>query len=370
MQGSFSVAGLIIGPQPHYLDHLAPLCAMMQVPLVVTEESIEKQASSFYPDLKVELEDYLTFTESVSQKYQIVFHSAARPFFDEVFFFTQKVKNKKIHTIWCPHGNSDKGHTVPFMEGLKNEEVALVYGKKMIDFLSEKGVLEHLKGIAEVGNYRHSYYLKHKTFYQNLLSDKITKTLPIKKKNILYAPTWDDAEQSSSYYDALPILIDKLPEQYNLIIKLHPNLKEQHPFKIDKLIHDLADKAQIIFIEDFPPIYPLIDFIDIYIGDASSIGYDVAFLGKPMFLLNQNNRDVENDPGMYLFRCGVEVKRHQYPDIYKIIAAYLPSDSAYFHAVREEVSKYTFGPSLSPKELAGRITNLYRLFPDEELNFY
>jgi CDP-glycerol glycerophosphotransferase (TagB/SpsB family) len=168
----------------------------------------------------------------------------------------------------------------------------------------------------------------------------------------------------------LPILLDKLPEQYNLIVRLHPNIILQHPLKIDTIIEDCADRAEVVFAHDFPPIYPLIDLIDIYIGDASSIGYDVAYMGKPMFLLNQNGRDALKDPGMYLFRCGVEIKKEQYGDIFKIISAYLPSDTSYFHTIRKEVSTYTFTEKKNTDALKDEISKLYHLFPDSDLNFY
>ena len=38
MENSFHCAGLIYGPDLHHLDHLAPICSLMNIPLIVTEK--------------------------------------------------------------------------------------------------------------------------------------------------------------------------------------------------------------------------------------------------------------------------------------------------------------------------------------------
>src|ERR1700689_2362026 len=45
--------GLLYGPLHHHLDHLAPFCSLKGIPLVITEETIAKQAQLYYPDLKI-----------------------------------------------------------------------------------------------------------------------------------------------------------------------------------------------------------------------------------------------------------------------------------------------------------------------------
>lgn len=100
------VAGLIYGNDPHYIDHLAPLCSLLEIPLIVTDEEIKESLDIFYPKLAVIYIDTLSATSYVAEHYDILFYCGARAFFDDIFFFQQKLMNKKIHTIWCPHGNS------------------------------------------------------------------------------------------------------------------------------------------------------------------------------------------------------------------------------------------------------------------------
>ncbi len=148
-------AGFIYGKLAHHLDHIAPLCSLMQIPLIVTEEEIARAARQFYPGVEVIATDYLTAAEFLVSHFDIIFYSMPRDLFDEIFFFAQKLLQKKIHTVWCPHGNSDKGQSIFFMEALRKEESALVYGKQMIEFLQRKKAFDQLKSHVITGNYRY-----------------------------------------------------------------------------------------------------------------------------------------------------------------------------------------------------------------------
>lgn len=263
-------AGLIYGPEFQYLDHLAPLCALLNIPLVVTEEQIAKQAKKFYPDLSLLYWNSLEALEKIVLEFDTIICSTPRPLFDEVFYFAQAMNQKKVQTIWCPHGNSDKGRSSPFMEGLVEEDLILTYGLRIENFLKEKGIDVPTK---RIGNYRLAYYQKHKAFYDTFL--------PIKEKPIiLYAPTWQDREQNSSFPKIWSQLLNS-PKEFTLLVKLHPHLYKQFP----KEVAELSEKVPLI--ENFPPIYPLLARTDLLIGDKSSIGYDFLYFEKPMIHLNE-----------------------------------------------------------------------------------
>ena len=89
-----------------------------------------------------------------------------------------------------------------------------------------------------------------------------------------------------------------------------------------------------------------------------------------MLLLNQNNRDSQNDQGLYLYQSGIEVRFDQYPDIYKILSAYLPSDLSHFTDIRKKIEKFTFGDKTTEESIQQKIEALYRTFPEPYLNFY
>ncbi len=363
-------AGLIYGPEYHHLDHLAPLCLMMGVPLIVTEENLAEQARRYYPGLVVVNVDYMSAPEHLVSHFDLVFYSMPRDLFDEIFFFAQKLSQKRIHTIWCPHGNSDKGNGVFYMEALKKEEAALVYGKQMIEYLKRKFVFDQLKGHAVTGNFRYQFYLTRKSFYDTVAEKEILRRLPRAEKTLLYTPTWQDYERSSSFLDATVPLIEKLPEKHNLIIKLHPNLHLQDEFQIEELMEKYQDKKNVLFLVDFPPIYPLLNVADVYIGDMSSIGYDFLAFDRPMFFLNQNTRNPKSDHGLYLFRSGIEIKPEQYPDIHQIIDHYFHYELRNFSEIRQEVYAYAFGHTRPLEQVKSEISGLYALFEDQDLNFF
>ncbi|MBI3236594.1 MAG: hypothetical protein HYZ48_02670, partial [Chlamydiales bacterium] len=248
-----AVCGLIYGPQMHYVDHLAVLCDILKVPLLVTEEEIVQVVQTYYPNLDCRLYDYFSIGNEVVSFYEIVFQSVPRSFFDEAFFFSQKMAQKKVHTIWIPHGNSDKGNSISYMEGLNQEEAALLYGKQMCEYLQRKGSFDQLKGYVLTGNFRHTYYLENRPFYDSLVEREVLAKLPPSEKVVLYAPTWIDYERSSSFFDATVPLIENLPPQWNLIIKLHPNLKMQKLWEVGEMIEKYRDVPRVLFLDGFPP---------------------------------------------------------------------------------------------------------------------
>ncbi|HSW86827.1 MAG TPA: CDP-glycerol glycerophosphotransferase family protein [Rhabdochlamydiaceae bacterium] len=362
-------AGLIYGPEPHHLDHLAPLCTLLQIPLIVTEEEISNTAHKYYPWLDVILWDYLEISQNLPESYDVIFCSIPRDIFDEIFFFSQKILHKKVHTVWCPHGNSDKGTQTYFMEALQKEVILLVYGQKMIDFLMKKEAFKQMKSYVVIGNYRSLSYKRELEFYKRMVSKEILGKMKKPSKIVLYAPTWQDYEQSSSFYDACPHLIENLPEDWNLIIKPHPNLLSQDAGKVDQIMWKYEECPNVLFLTEFPLIYPLLEVTDIYIGDMSSIGYDFLTFDRPMFFLNQNKRDSKTDEGLYLYKCGVEILPKQYPEIYKIIDVHLPTDALTFSTIRKQIYDYTFGEEKNWDDLRQSIYKACDVLPNSDLDF-
>jgi len=291
-----SHAGLIYGPEFHHLDHLAPLCALLRIPLILTEDALACQAKEFYPDLEILHWSPHETPDRAATNFSTIYYSTPRILFDQVFYLAQALQGKKIQTIWCPHGNSDKGRNSPFMEALAGEELLLTYGPRMEAFLKEKKIDVP---VLRIGNYRLAYYEKHKAFYDNLLAKKLP---PKSGKMLLYAPTWQDEEKNSSFIDLLPHLLE-IPEEFFFLAKLHPNLYQQYPEEIAKL------KKTIFVLEDFPPIYPLLARTDLYIGDMSSIGYDFLAFKRPMLLLNEQGS---------LKESGAFLASKDYPRIFEI----------------------------------------------------
>jgi hypothetical protein len=324
-------AGVIYGPFEHHLDHLAAFCSLMGVPLVVTEEDLRQKALLYYPDLEVLHWDSLETPFEVVKSFDIVFYSTPRILFDEVFFIAEATLKKKIRTVWLPHGNSDKGHASYFMEGLKDEKTLLVYGQKMIDFISQK--LIQTPHCIPIGNYRLAYYRRHKHFY-----DAWMEKLKLPSKFILYAPTWQDEENSSSFFDVAQFLIEEFPADEFLVIKLHPNLEKE--IGVQQLILQNEHRSNVCFLTGFTPVYPILERSTAYLGDMSSVGYDFLSFNRPMFFYNPAKREA-SDPGLYLHRCGHTLGLTQTSQTFRRMRQ--EGDQSHLTQLRQETYTYTFG---------------------------
>ena len=334
-------AGLIYGNDLHYLDHIAPLSSLMNIPLIVTEDEMVELGRKYYPELTILYKDYLQVHPYLIQSFERVIYCFTKHYFNAAFSLQQDLYHKKIRTIWCPHGNSDKGRDSSFMEALEKEETALVYGNQMIDFMREKNVLHKLKNYHIIGNFRYQYYLKHRLFYHSLLYEEIFPKLNMTKLNFFYAPTWNDFENSGTFLNAFESLADQIPNDCNLIIKLHPNTFKNFNVDIERLIARYESHPGLLFLKTFPPIYPLLEYSDIFIGDMSSIGYDFLTFNKPMFFLHSNEKKEA-----FLFQCGVKIKPHQYPEIHDIMKKEIAKKDLFF-PIRKKVYSYTFSNNVA-----------------------
>lgn len=335
-------AGLIYGPQKHHLDHIAPLTILLGIPLIVTEPEIEQLSAKYYPHLVTLCFDYPEVGDKIVQECDVIFSSLPRDLFDPIVFIAENLRQTRVLNIWCPHGNSDKGHHSYFMEGLSKEEIALIYGEKMRAFLMEKGAYSQLHAAITIGNYRYQYYQSHAPFYDQLVQKEIAVKLKKGNPTVLYAPTWEDAEKSSSFEESIKHLLAQVPSHWNLIVKPHPNtlLKMQNPDRYE-------DRENVLILKEFPPIYPLLNFVDVYLGDLSSIGYDFLTFQKPLFFLNAKRRDPKKDKGLFLYRCGTVIEPDHFGEIFSIIEK---SDPTPYKKIQKDVYAHTFGKSDNIKE--------------------
>jgi hypothetical protein len=335
-----STAAFLYGPAWHHIDHLSPLAQLLKIPLFVTDEEIEEGIKRFYPAVDLRKMGRFDAASYLVQEYSSIISCLPKVEIDQLIFFAQQKLKKLLVPLWCPHGQSDKGAISGFLKFLKQERALLLYGRRMIDQVTPE-VLKEVKGFALLGNYRLADYNTHKSFYDKQAQTRLNSLRPA-KMTILYAPTWNDSEESSSFFHAYHELISHLPKDVNLIIKPHPNLMLQNPHFFEKIREELDGHPHILLLEDFPLIMPLLAKCDVYIGDASSVGYDFLAFDKPMLFLNQNQRDPKLDAGLYLYRCGMQLLPHEYPKIFEKLNELLAYDKELFSETRKEVYDYAF----------------------------
>jgi CDP-glycerol glycerophosphotransferase (TagB/SpsB family) len=353
--------GVGLNPNTYYVhltDHLAPLCIILGIPLLLTDKDRARQAEKYYPGLQTLLVDWQTITpQFLFENFDIFYQSEPWPRkqFYRIFEELEKHHHKTVRNVHVPHGFSDKLY---WFEQCAREDILLVYGQNMLDMYQDLGLTHHLNTIVRTGNYRYQYYLKNKGFFDAIVEKEIWSQFEQEQSTILYAPTWDDPGGNTSFADSDPLLAN-LPDSYNLLIKTHPILEEiKDPF-LYQMMAKYKKKKNIVFVKDIPLVYPILSRSSIYIGDMSSLGYDFLSFNRPMFFFNQTKKEAKSDHNAYLYRCGYELMPEHYADFYEILDKQLPLDQARYGQIRKEVYQYTFGDDVSFAELKNAMNTAY-----------
>lgn len=331
-ENSYMLAAYIIGNTFNFLDHLAPFASLLKIPLILTEKEIHHLAQAHYPGLKTILHnDYTTFDLFLRTHFKgaITCSFSQTPQNKIISYLLQK---PLVH-IWMPHGNSDKRIKEKLFSLLKEEPIALLYGRKMLDNFKLHNVDKAIPHKFFIGNFRKLYFQKNQAFYQKI----INRLLPFKKdsKTIFFAPSWGSEKHNLFVLKTLKYLLKNLPADFNLIIK-------PHPFAVDRLIYQLenltAKKKNAALIQNFHAIYPLLDKTDFYLGDRSSIGYDFLAFDKPLFFLNYGPHKETAKENRCLFQAGTEILSEK--EIFPAILSSMKKDP--FQKQRKALYNYTF----------------------------
>jgi CDP-glycerol glycerophosphotransferase (TagB/SpsB family) len=306
------MAALNTGPDIHLLDHIAPLAALKKIPLLISEEENYALAAKYYPNVELRYTPEFNYQKLAAEFDTLYECKYWTPQIKETF---RLLTRKNMELVFCPHGQSDKGYAAPLLAPYAIQDKILLYGPLMQKMLSELQI--PLPKHEFIGNYRLQYYRKHQTHYQSLAHTEIFSHLNPQNKTLLYAPTWQDADQATTFFAYATKLVSELPPDWNLLIKINPSLESKDPALYQRLTMHL-DKPNCLLLHKSPPIYPILEQIDAYLGDYSSVGYDVLPFQKPMFFLLQDRLPKGRlhqcgtilDPNQNLFRTIDAVNRH------------------------------------------------------------
>lgn len=162
----------------------------------------------------------------------------------------------------------------------------------------------HELQILEHGTPKNTYLLRNKV--NSLEKDKIyqkyfNKPYDTDKKVVLFCPTWrKDKRDSVSDLD-LRQVIDQLPDNYELIVKLHPlesGLREYYSG---------LDPRISCFYNELVDIQELYLLADVLISDYSSAMFDYSVLNKPIVVLQEDEENYKKNIGWYF---DIEEKCH------------------------------------------------------------
>lgn len=352
------MAALQLGETMHYrLDHLIPLCHLLDIPLIVDSSQVFALAQKYYPPMQliqitsVEYVSYLSQFDLffVSDKYMASFLKAS----------CKLLFKKEIHFFYCPHGNSDKG----FIDAEMNQEtfhkLLLVYGEQMHRRIYTKNLISNLNALVVMGNIRKRFYKKYQKFFDSRIKNTILWNSKVVKHVFLYAPSWRDREGSTSFFTICKPLIEHLSPTDYLIIKFHPLLLTNDLGFVTHIYENYKDRKNIQFITENPLIYPLLQYVHVYLGDISSVGYDFLFFNRPMYFFDTRiNPPLESKQ---LFECGIEVPPQHFKNPYPFILSTLSENKAKA-MIREKTYHFVFAEDPPEEQLKQNIVNSYYSF--------
>lgn len=363
-------ACVLAGPFLNMLDHTIPIASILDIPLITKDPSIIFTFKKFYPPFKCQFKDWTI--PYILENFSTIFYGFnIKKNGTETWSFKRLIQEHReldphnslydlpVKFIYHFHGCSDKRW---FEKNSHLEEVdqILFYGDHMIDLFKSLELYERVVSSAIVGNYRKAYYLKHQTFFDDLVEKEIFSKFKKKQFTILYAPTWQDRTSATSIFKAYSHVLDQLPSHYNLVLKLHPTLSCQIADYDPKMLYDLLDPyaraPNIQIVPMLPCIYPILNKVDLYLGDHSSVGYDALSFNLPLFFINHDNRPKE-DPTTHLFKAGRVLHNQDLPNFYKILDQELPDDFSKYSEIRNKLYNYAFGKDLSYEKMKERFKN-------------
>jgi len=296
---------LIMDGNFHLLDHIAPLASLLKIPLLANDEETARIANLYYPEVETRLYPDIEFKlKDIAAEFDLLFNCQYwGPSFKDCL---RSVFNKDVKLVFCPHGQSDKGYKSPTLALYEFQDAVLLYGDLLQEMLVELNIWPRVKGHARVGNYRQVYHELYKQREAKFAEEEIFAKLDLSRKTLLYAPTWKDADHATSFFAEGERVIRELPSDWNLIIKLHPLLIERNPALCYRLSALEEKRPNFLVVHEFPLVYAMLERIDAYLGDYSSIGYDVLSFRKPMFFWQSPEL-----PPARLHSCGQIVDRSQ-----------------------------------------------------------
>lgn len=361
---------VLASPYYAFVDHAIPIASILDIPLITKEISIYFTFKHFYPRFKCQLKDWTV--PEIIENYSTVFYGFSLDgyhFNETIEYGKENYPDKKIWDlpvkfIYHFHGCSDKCW---FQENshLTDANQLLFYGNRMVDLFKSIDLLKKIKSVGFVGNYRYVYYKKHKAFFDMIAQKEIFSKFKKKQFTLFYAPTWMDHTETSSIFEAYSYVLDNLPDDYNLLIKLHPNLsrkvEDYCPKKLYALLDQYVSKPNVQIVPLFPCIYPLLNGVDAYLGDYSSVGYDALSFDIPLFFINHKMRSPLHDKRALLLQAGTDIYPDEFKNLYSIIKKTLPDDFAKNAKRRREIYEYGFGKDLTYEETKERFKS-YLLF--------
>lgn len=274
--------GFYINSSIHQLGYITELILRLEGSLYTDSEQTFTIVRKDFPGISIKL------LPSISEIIRAMKADHIRCLILQDFHFKKfrELKETGVKFVQIFHGTSDK--TYNLNSEIINYDLVCLSGKKMLEDVERKG-LNRKKNCVITGNPKMDRVF-------NKIHDRDTE---IKKlgldpglKNVLYAPTWMDGMGNSSFRKFGIKLPDYFPGEYQLTIKLHPNLYLYQKELVEKLRMKIQGKKNILLIEKNRELYDIVPVLaasDLLITDVSGVSHEyIAFLRPMIFLDNRS----------------------------------------------------------------------------------
>lgn len=203
------------------------------------------------------------------------------------------------------HGTSDK--TYDFHREILEYDLFFIPGEEAFKRYKRKNLLKKGNGIL-IG------YPKLDRIFRGDLSreEELLKLgMDPGRKTVLYAPTWRDRAFNSSWNKFRVTVVEDIPEEINLIIKLHPNLKRCNPDEVDEYSFLVKKRKNTLLLDLTPDIVPIMAASDLLISDVSAVTREYLAFRRPFVFLSNKPRWLWNRKKISLWECGEVVTRRK-----------------------------------------------------------
>ena len=354
--------GAAVAFYPHHVEHLAPICALMDLPMITCDSPGQAAAIACYPDIRAvivpgpKVADVIERMCATLREMEIgvVYYCdlIERPALRR-YFRDRAAPPRVVH---CPHGFSEKRQL--WARQVAFQDVALLSGRHSVDQLAQMGVDRPECTILLAGDRRRLYFQQHRDFFAR---KRTAWGVPHddSRRTILYAPTWDDRIGSSSFFSAFAAMTEHVPQGSRLIVKMHPHLEKKSD-EVGKAVARCAGRDDVVIVRNCPLVHPFLECADVFVGDMSALAYDFLAYNRPMFFLNQAAGSAQDPAESLLFQCGTTIEPRRYAEVYASIEQDSQHDATRFARARHALDEYTYLPARPPSELRAAIAEVLR----------
>lgn len=201
------------------------------------------------------------------------------------------------------HGTSDK--TYDFHREILEYDLFFIPGEEAYKRYKRKNLLKKDNGIL-IG-----YPKLDRVFRGELSRDEELIKLGMEpvRKTVLYAPTWKDRAFNSSWKKFRMAVVEEIPDEINLIIKLHPNLKRFNPDEVDEYSCIIKKRKNTLLLDLAPDIIPIMAASDLLISDVSAATREYLAFKRPFVFLSNKPKWMWSRKKTRLWECGEVVTR-------------------------------------------------------------